>query len=279
LFYGWNCGGGSGGGSGPGDPGPPPGGGPGGGDPDDGPDYPDERDDGDDGCIPEEEICDNVDNDCDGKIDEDLKRPNPYGCEEDICENGVWQGKTPKEEVCDGKDNDCDQLVDEEIFGQACQTECGVGYERCIGGKMICEISVPNEEICDGKDNDCDGYIDEDLVQKCPCGETKVCEDGKWSKCPPCGECIEDQVCYPGALRWCDGPTYCYWGIQVCRPDGTWGVCEETHSKPEECKHTGSYDQDCCLKAGGCCEGRPWGKPDSPSVGKCAGIACGFQDY
>ncbi len=79
-------------------------------------------------CTPSEEICDGKDNDCDGQVDED-----------DVC-------CTPSEEICDGIDNDCDGQIDED---GACREapEC-----------------VPQDEICDGIDNDCDGQIDEDDV-------------------------------------------------------------------------------------------------------------------
>ena len=77
-------------------------------------------------CKPSEEVCDGQDNDCDGEVDED-----------NVC-------CVP--EICDEKDNDCDGEVDED---DVCKTE---------------EVCTPSEEICDGKDNDCDGKTDEDGV-------------------------------------------------------------------------------------------------------------------
>ena len=104
-----------------------------------------------DAPAPSDEVCDGVDNDCDGLTDED----------------GVCDTCEPSEEVCDGEDNDCDGLVDEDGV-----CDCVPGEEVCDGVDNDCDGLVdedgvcggctPEDEICDGVDNDCDGLVDED---------------------------------------------------------------------------------------------------------------------
>src|SRR4029453_11337037 len=48
---------------------------------------------------PQVEVCNGIDDDCNGLIDE----------------NGVCQKCTPTPEVCDGKDNDCDNVIDDMV--------------------------------------------------------------------------------------------------------------------------------------------------------------------
>jgi hypothetical protein len=97
------------------------------------------------------EICNNMDDDCDGKIDEDPDPPAlPINC----------QPCVPTGESCNGKDDNCNGQTDENLT-RACGTGACLGTETCVGGAYVgCTARVPTTETCNGIDDDCDGIRD-----------------------------------------------------------------------------------------------------------------------
>jgi hypothetical protein len=167
-------------------------------------------------CQPRPEVCNEIDDDCDGRSDErpidaniacQTGRVGQCAAGVSVCESGILLcplNIQPQEERCDARDNDCDGLTDEHVAGleQACDTDlpgvCSAGVRSCVAGQIAC---VPNgvaaNETCDTVDEDCDGLVDEDAQ-----GSDENCDPG-WAR----------QDCPRQAT------TQCRNGQMVCEPD------------------------------------------------------------
>jgi hypothetical protein len=153
--------------------------------------------------IPQREVCNDLDDDCNGVVDDVLG-----GCQ-GIC--------VARAETCNGEDDDCDGIVDEGVVGDgaACaqgfdlalagRGDCRAGVQRCLAGAFRCQESVgPAVEVCDGKDNDCDGVVD--TGTSCP--PSYQCQLGACQ--PICGPaasgCAADRICAdPTGKKPCTG--------------------------------------------------------------------------
>jgi hypothetical protein len=173
--------------------------------------------DGDGWCAPEDcdivdasvypgapELCDGLDNDCDGVVpaaEFDADSDGFWPCQGD-CNDGDGTVLPGAPELCDGLDNDCDGVVPEDELDQDAD-----GLPPCAGDcdDFDASIAPGAPESCDLVDSDCDG----DLVD----GESDVDGDGVPDCSDPdadgdgvtaaAGDCDDlDANAFPGQTSW-----------------------------------------------------------------------------
>jgi hypothetical protein len=205
------------------------------------------------------EVCgDHIDNDCDGRVDEQ-NDPALEKCgnnEDDDCDGKIDERPDPNlPEICgNGEDDDCDGVQDEghDQDGDGVPW-CGDAANPNGGMRADCNdyddtIYPGHPEICDGLDNDCDGRVDEVTTSPlCPPGQE--CRGQRCVK-PDCtvagssAKCREGFVCDP-VLRSCVP--------RGCTPESCPGQFCDVASG--ECRDTKRDNGEPCLTDSDCASG------------------------
>lgn len=149
---------------------------------------------------PGTETCNNIDDDCDGQVDEGIA-PVSTTCGvgacmktgQAVCTDGQWSDDCmpgiPGAETCNLIDDDCNGIVDDHM--PPAPTTCGKGactaqgQSTCIAGQMMdnCTPGIPGSETCNGVDDDCDGTIDNNIEMTVTTCGVGACTATGWKEC------------------------------------------------------------------------------------------------
>jgi hypothetical protein len=255
------------------------------------------------GVLPEAEICNGLDDNCDGQVDNGINPPGPCpppglppgspavgdcrpGMNSCVAIPGggaAWMcrgGTGPAPELCDGRDNDCDGRVDN---GATCPAGQGCADGECVPTCSKGEFACPADRVCVNnlcvysecakhacpEALSCDPKLGcVDRCQDVDCPEGTVCDHGNCTSCFVTG-CPDGQVCRgarcePNSCAGKKCPAGTYCSAGNCLKD-----CDLVRCAPGQSCHAGQCAPDRC--AGVSC---PREQACNPATGKCVINAC-----
>ncbi|KKU73054.1 MAG: hypothetical protein UX98_C0012G0014 [Parcubacteria group bacterium GW2011_GWA2_47_26] len=224
------------------------------------------------------ESCDGIDNDCDGRTDEDFydigvsSVGSSCTVGQGTCRNtGVMVCSTDRRstvcgaeplprataETCNRLDDDCDGATDEDfrdIGAASLGSSCTRGVGACAtAGIMVCFTDglstvcnatpgIPASEVCNDRDDDCNGVVDDNpsCCAMTPCESGMIC----------CGGLCRRWTCCTGYREHWDGDGYVR---EVCL-GGSYSPCATDWqcmmyggvATPQKCCGGLCYNGDCC---------------------------------
>ena len=235
--------------------------------------------------VPGKEVCNGVDDDCDGDTDEPEEVGGNYV---NLCDDG----NACTTDVCDPEDGCVHESLNEGecIDGDACTVgdHCEVG--ECVGLPVVCDDDNPcTDDMCDGLGG-CKAEFNTDACDDLePCTVADACSQGKCVGYPVDCDCQSDADCLQfddGDL--CNGVLVCdklalpYQcavdpsTVKVCPlPQGLDAICAKSHCVPEsgECTIVPDHEGYACDDSDACTVG------DKCVLGEClSGVDVVCQD-